>query len=257
MKPSENISAVGIDVGSSYIKMVGLNGSLKIAEKKVQPTGYDYGQTVQSLLESLPDRAPVGLTGYGRHLLPDAVARTEISCLVKAMVHLGVRDGTIVDIGGQDCKVIVLQDGRPVQHFLNRRCAAGTGAYLEFLAFRLHLEPAKLNQLASETAEMYPINSFCTVFTSTELLDCLRKNVPLGQLARGLYGAIVDRVREMGRLVPPIYLTGGVAAHHSVLQEVFTQLLDQDVHVPGNAQFVAAFGAALFAKEGCHDRPIL
>ena len=251
MSVSRAEPAVGLDLGSSYVKGVLLGADGRIAVTAAVPTGYDYHAASRRVLGRLgvsPGR--LGTTGYGRDLVGGDVARTDITCLARGAAALGAGNGTLVDIGGQDCKVIVVAEGRVRGHWINRSCAAGTGAYLEFLAHRLELDPARMNELAEGAARFHVLNSFCTVFTGTEILDCLRREIPLDELVRGMYASIAERVRAMAPLEPPVHLTGGVAAHHPVLAGVFEEVTGVAASVLPRAQFVAALGAALLAGEG-------
>lgn len=252
---------IGLDIGSSYVKAVSLNEDNTIGETFVQKTGYDYSSAVSSLLgrfekkgnkENKGNRPVMGVTGYGRNQWDGVIRKTEISALAKALNFLGILSGTLVDIGGQDNKVLRIKDGKLEEHSLNRRCAAGTGSYLEFIAFRLGIETSKMNELAgweSGAPVYHTLNSYCTVFAGTEILDCIKQNIPLPHLIRGLYASIVERVREMAELVPPVYLSGGVIAHHPVLAGIFNAVLGMEVRVVPDPQFLAAMGIALYAKE--------
>jgi predicted CoA-substrate-specific enzyme activase len=245
-------AAIGLDIGSSYVKAVRLGPAGAVACRRVQRTGYDIAAAVSSLLDGFTDGTPaLGVTGYGRSHWPGTATMTEISSLARAAVFAGVIDGTIVDIGGQDSKVLRLRNGKLVAHALNRPCAAGTGSYLEFIAQRLGLGIDRLNGIAGTESAYHPLNSFCTVFAATEILDCVKQHVPLPRLVRGLYAAIVERVRGIGSLESPLFLCGGVIAHHPVLADVFRKILGPKaaVSVLPEPQFLAAWGAALFAAE--------
>jgi predicted CoA-substrate-specific enzyme activase len=244
-------TVIGLDIGSSYVKAVSLNRDNTIAEKFLEKTGYNYESTVSSLLNRFKTKSPiVGVTGYGRYQWEGVVHKTEISALAMGMKHLGIIEGTLVDIGGQDSKILKLEKGKLVDHALNKRCAAGTGSYLEFTAFRMDTDIAGMNRLASQEKEtgFHPLNSFCTVFASTEILDCIKKNIPLPKLIRGLYASIAQRIREIAPLTPPVFLSGGVIAHHPALLEVFNTVLGVEINVVPDPQFLAALGIAAYAK---------
>ena len=246
------IDVIGLDIGSSYIKAVSLNPDRTIARKHLVKSGYNYAASVSSLLERFASRSPViGVTGYGRYRWDGDVQKTEISALAMGMKHLGLTDGTLADIGGQDTKILKLENGKLVDHALNKRCAAGTGSYLEFIAFRLDMDLAAMNTLANQDKEsgIHPLNSFCTVFAGTEILDCIKKDLPLPGLIRGLYASIAERIREIAPLTPPLYLSGGVIAHHPALLEVFKTVLGIDIQVVPDPQFLAALGIALYARQ--------
>jgi len=243
-------SALGFDMGSSYIKAVCLDHNGSITQKLLEPTGYDFAAGWQKLTHRLHQQKGItGVTGYGRNHVPANTTKTEISALARALVFRGVEGGTLIDIGGQDSKVIKIANKRVVDQIMNRRCAAGTGSYLQFAGQRLNLEAGEMNQIAASEQEYHPLNTFCTVFTATEILDCMNKKIPLSLLVRGLYASIVERIREMTRLEPPLYLSGGVIAYHPVLAELFKLLTDMPVHIVSDPQFVAAQGIALYALE--------
>jgi predicted CoA-substrate-specific enzyme activase len=191
----------------------------------------------------------MGVTGYGRDQCEGLVRKTEISSLAIAMNHLGFTDASLVDIGGQDNKVLKIKNGKLIDHALNRRCAAGTGSYLEFLSFRLNIDAAEMNRLAAEETGYHPLNSFCTVFAGTEILDCMKKKIPLPKLIRGMYASVAERVREMAGLAAPVYLSGGVVAHHPLLPDIFKSVLGFGVVPAPQPQYLAALGIAVHAKE--------
>jgi len=252
LSKSNNSAVIGLDIGSSYVKAVRLGPDRAIASRRLQKTGYDFSAAITSLLDGFNAGAlPLGVTGYGRNQWPGVVKKTEISALAKAAVFMGVREGTVVDIGGQDSKILKIKNGRLAEHALNRPCAAGTGSYLEFIAQRMGLDADKMNDIASGENDFYPLNSFCTVFASTEILDCIKKKIPMAKLIRGLYAAIVERIRGIASLESPLFLAGGVIAHHAVLADVFKAILGPqiDVTVLPDPQFLVAWGAALYAIE--------
>jgi (R)-2-hydroxyacyl-CoA dehydratese activating ATPase len=252
LSSSERSAVIGLDIGSSYVKAVSLDRGRAIASRRLQKTGYDFSAAVSLLLDGFQDGSQtLGVTGYGRNQWPAGVTRTEISSLAKAAAFMGIGEGTIVDIGGQDSKVLWIRNNQLAEHALNRPCAAGTGSYLEFIAQRLGMDAGTMNDIASEENDFYLLNSFCTVFAGTEILDCIKKNVPMPKLVRGLYAAIVERIRGIGGLESPVLLCGGVIAHHPVLADVFRAILGPriEVAVLPDPQFLVAWGAALYASE--------
>jgi len=244
-------TVIGLDIGSSYIKAISLNTDLSIAKKHLIKTGYNYSSSIATLLERFEGQNPIiGVTGYGRHQWKGEIQKTEITALAKGMVHLGISDGTLIDIGGQDSKVLKLEKGKLIDHALNKRCAAGTGSYLEYIAFRMEMDIARMNQLAEQDKEtgIQTLNSFCTVFAGTEILDHIKNKIPLPSLIRGLYASIADRIREIAPLTPPVFLSGGVIAHHPALLEVFKKVLGNDIQVMPNPQYLAALGIAIYTS---------
>lgn len=244
---------MGLDIGSSYVKAVVLRSENPpaIEAKYLEKTGYDLSAAVESVLSHVPTPFVLGVTGYGRSRWKGMVRKTEISALARAVQALGVTDGTVVDIGGQDCKVLKIRNGALIDHALNRRCAAGTGSYLEFIAHRLNIAPDALNDRAAQASGMHRLNSFCTVFASTEILDCMNRDIPLPHLIRGLYASIAERVSEIASLDSPVYLSGGVIGHHPVLVDGFKMVLDKDIdiNVLPDPQYLAALGMAVYVQE--------
>ena len=158
---------------------------------------------------------------------------------------------TVVDIGGQDNKVIHLDaDGKRIDFKMNRKCAAGTGAFIEEIALRLDLEVAEMDALAASTEEAVNLSSFCTVFAKTEILSHLRQGVPVADIVRGAFRSVVNRVVEMDPLAGEVVLTGGVVAHNPTLARLFAERLGRKVLVPPEAQFTGALGAAILASRG-------
>ncbi len=158
----------------------------------------------------------------------------------------------IVDIGGQDNKVIeIAATGKQVSFKMNRKCAAGTGSFLEEIAMRLDMSPKNMNLLAMKTKVSTPIGSYCTVFAGTEVIHHLRVEENAAAIMRGVYESVVKRIFEMTPLNmdKKIILTGGAIANNSVLIELFNEKLDQKVYIPKQPQYIGAIGAAFYGLE--------
>lgn len=246
----------GVDIGASATKLVLLDQNLNVQARVVRPSGVDYAATASACLDQALGAANPNIiartvaTGYGRRNVPFADdTRTEIQCHGDGCHHLLRRAVTIVDIGGQDNKVIRVDDrGKRIDFKMNRKCAAGTGAFLEEIALRLAIDVSELDPLAQQTTETVQLSSFCTVFAKTEILAHLRRGTPINQIVRGAYHAVVLRVVEMAPLDGEVVLTGGVAAHSRTVAEVFAERVGHHVHVPEYPQFTGALGAALAAR---------
>jgi predicted CoA-substrate-specific enzyme activase len=247
----------GVDVGASATKLVLVDEAREVRGRAVRRSGVDYAATATACLaEALAAAgAERGLlartvsTGYGRRNVDFADdTRTELQCHGVGCYHVYPFAITIVDIGCQDNKIIRLDGaGRRIDFKMNRKCAAGTGAFLEEIALRLALELDELERLASSTSEVVRLNSFCTVFASTEVLAHLRAGVSLPGLARGAFQAVINRVAEMDQLQGDVVLTGGVVAHNPTTAEILAETLHSEVKVPPYPQFTGALGAALTA----------
>ena len=247
----------GVDVGASSTKLILLDEGREVRGRSIRRSGVDYAATARACLDAAVEAAGAEMgqvrrtvsTGYGRRNVDFADdARTEISCHGVGCYHHFPSAITIVDIGCQDNKIIRLDEsGRRVDFKMNRKCAAGTGAFLEEIALRLDIELDELERLAGSTDETVRLNSFCTVFASTEILSHLRRGEPLTGLVRGAFASVVNRVAEMDRLAGEVVLTGGVVAHNPTTAEIFTDKLGGEVKVPPYPQFTGALGAALTA----------
>jgi predicted CoA-substrate-specific enzyme activase len=187
--------------------------------------------------------------GYGRKNVSFAHdTRTEIACHAAGAYHHFPRALTVVDIGGQDNKIIKLNEkGARVSFKMNRKCAAGTGAFLEEMALRLDLGLAYFNQMAQEAKEEATLGAFCTVFTATEVLGKIRHGVPVEALIKGLFASVLKRVREMDTLENTVVMTGGVIAHNPYLMTMMAEQLGREVFCPPRPQLTGAEGAALLA----------
>jgi predicted CoA-substrate-specific enzyme activase len=158
---------------------------------------------------------------------------------------------TVIDLGGQDSKVIRLGlDGRRLAHRMNRKCAAGTGSFLEEIALRLGTDIGQLDALAGTATEDLELGSFCTVFAGTEMLSLIRAGKRAGDLARAAYRSLIKRVIEMDVLQGTVVVTGGVFGHHPTMVKLLEHQLGRSVILPPHPQEMGAFGAALAAREG-------
>lgn len=251
---------VGVDVGACATKVVVIDARRDMRGYHVLRSGVDYAAASREGLEQALDAAgvPPGRirrvtsTGYGRNNVPFAdEVRTEIGCHMKGCFHYYPHAATIVDIGGQDCKVIHVDDrGRRVGFKMNRKCAAGTGAFLEETALRLGVDLSRLDSLARGASKRIRLGAYCTVFSATEILALIRRGESLEDIARGLLESVVQRILEMDPLEGTVILSGGVIHHNPFLARILEEKLGREVVVPPRPQFMGAFGAALYALEG-------
>jgi predicted CoA-substrate-specific enzyme activase len=248
----------GVDVGASATKLVLVCDGGEVLSRVVLPTGVDFaaiaGTCRERALEEIggaPEQVVRTVaTGYGRRNVPFAdAAQTEIHCHGVGCFSLLQRAMAVVDIGGQDNKVIRLgADGRRIDFAMNRKCAAGTGAFIEEIALRLGLNVADMEALAHGTDEAVRLSSFCTVFAKTEILAHLRRGASVESIVRGAFLSVVNRVMEMDPLDGEVVLTGGVVAHNPTIGEILSARLSRPVVVPPFPQFTGALGAALLAS---------
>lgn len=192
-------------------------------------------------------------TGYGRKNISISDCDiTEITCLAKGAFHHFPHPSCIVDIGGQDNKMIRLNGkGRRIDFQLNRKCAAGTGAFLEEIANRLDLKIDDLEPLARKSTQRIELGSYCTVFTFSEILSHLRQDVRLEDLVRGAMLSVVKRIYEFGIQGSDVILSGGVIEHNPMIAEILQEEFHINVLSPPRPQLLCAFGAALISRERC------
>jgi predicted CoA-substrate-specific enzyme activase len=245
-----------VDVGASATKLVLVDETGAVRARVVRASGVDYAATARAALESALAEAGTDAvtggtvaTGYGRRNVGFAqAALTEIQCHGVGCFHHFRRAIIVVDIGGQDNKVIHLDgEGQRRDFKMNRKCAAGTGAFIEEIALRLDLPLAELEPLASRSKEAVRLSSFCTVFAKTEILSHLRAGVPVDQVVRGAFVSVVERVLEMDPLLGEVVVTGGVVAFNPTIAAILGERLGRPVQVPPAPQFTGALGAALEA----------
>lgn len=249
----------GIDAGSRAIKVVLFDP----ARARVLGSGLsDQGVEQPRLAEALCDQVlreagltraqlrAVVATGYGRNRVAFAdTTITEITCHARGVHHLLPEARSIVEIGGQDSKVIRLEDGGRVRDFaMNDRCAAGTGRFLEVLATRLNLDWAALGELSRQSRQPAIISNTCVVFAETEIIGLLAEGVSPADIAAGVQNALATRVAALaGRtLETPVAFTGGVALQAGMVRALSTAL-GCALQVPPDPQFTGALGAALLA----------
>jgi predicted CoA-substrate-specific enzyme activase len=250
--------AAGIDVGSVSTK-VALSVNNENIIKVVIPTGWSPRQAGEQALAAALDRVGknhkvdvVVATGYGRIALPAANKTvTEITCHARGVAYLMPETRVIIDIGGQDSKIIKIgEKGRIVDFIMNDKCAAGTGRFMEVIAARLGVDVAELSDLAKNQSPV-ELNSMCTVFAESEVVGLLAKGVSKGAIIAGLNKAITRRICTMFERLnpsPPIIFTGGLAKNSSLTQNLSKEL-NMPVNVPVDCQFTGAIGAMLIASE--------
>ena len=247
----------GIDIGSVSTK-VALAVNEKIY-KVVIPTGWSPRQAGEHVLAAALDQAGVDggvdfvvATGYGRIALPTAnKAVTEITCHARGVAYLLPGTRVVIDIGGQDSKIIKIgAQGRVLDFVMNDKCAAGTGRFMEVIAARIGVDVAELSDLAKDEIPV-ELNSMCTVFAESEVVGLLAKGTGKGEIIAGLHQAISRRISAMiERIKPesPIIFTGGVAQNKSLVHSLSTQL-NMPILVPEDCQFTGAIGAMLIAAD--------
>ena len=132
---------------------------------------------------------------------------------------------------------------------MNRKCAAGTGAFLEEMAMRLDVSLDEMDRLASQSENMVKLGSFCTVFSATEVLENIRQGKNLPDIVKGVFYSMIKRVLEMDALTEKVVMTGGVVAHNPFMVKMTEEMIDRKILVPDYPQLTGAIGAALYAMQ--------
>lgn len=247
----------GIDVGASTTKSVIIDDTKEIISYYIVKSGADFKKASEiSFNESLKNAdiskeqiKYIISTGYGRYNVDfKNQTKTEISCHAKGAYFYFPKQITIVDIGGQDTKIIKLdKNGKRTSFKMNRKCAAGTGTFLEEIANRLDTPIEELNSLGREADKNLKLNSFCTVFASTEILTKIKEGESKENMVKGAYNAVIQRILEMDSLKGEVVLTGGVIAYNPIIGKLLKNDYDVIINIPPDPQIIGAFGAALFA----------
>ena len=248
-------SVAGIDIGSRSIELAVFDGTNLILQV-MAPTTFDPLAQCEKLMDGLKVERIVA-TGYGRKLFAASfldlkvTAITEIQAYALGARHLFPETRMVLDIGGQDTKVILLApNGRVAKFEMNDRCAAGTGKFLEFMATTLQIPLESFGDYALRSDRRIQINSMCTVFAESEATSLMARGERPENIAMGLHLAIVQRTTAMLRRVgleAPLLFAGGVA-HNACVRKVLEEHVKLSVVVPENPDMVGALGAALYAK---------
>lgn len=253
------IEALGIDAGSATAKIVGVDAGKTMVWHLLERSDPRVEDQVERFLERARQVGgyaagmPLVATGYGRGLVNQATRRvTEITCHARGIFAEFGHGGTLVDIGGQDSKVIRLNpEGKVVDFAMNDKCAAGTGSFLENTAGRLGVPLAQMGEIALSVSEEVLVSSTCTVFAESEVISLIAHGTPVASILRGLHRSLVKRIVAMIRAVglsPPLMLSGGVVRNPAVCR-MLEEETGETIVLPHRPQLMGAYGAALFALE--------
>ena len=254
-----SICALGIDVGSTTVKIAGVDAEGNLAWHFLEPADPRVEDQIERFLARARQEtskvwnAPLVATGYGRKLVRQATRSvTEITCHAKGVYRELAHGGTLVDIGGQDSKVIgISPKGDVVDFSMNDKCAAGTGRFLENTARRLGVPLERMGQVALSASDEVSISSTCTVFAESEIVSLIAHGVAVEPILRGLHRSLIQRVVAMIRtvgLVPPLMLSGGVVQNQAI-PRMLEEETGEKVVVPRHPQLMGAYGAALIALD--------
>jgi predicted CoA-substrate-specific enzyme activase len=250
----------GVDIGSLTAKAVILNNE-GMAGYAIMPAGAEVTAAAETVLASAlekagvkrADLAAVCATGYGRGKVNGAgKSVTEITCDARGTYYLVPEAGMMIDIGGQDSKVISFDTGGRVSDFaMNDKCAAGTGRFLEVMAQALGIPLEELGPVSLRHKKSVVISSMCTVFAESEVVSLIAEGYAREDILNGLHQAIASRIAAMARglrMERQVVVGGGVAKNSGVVKALESNL-NVKVQVPPEPQIVAALGAALCARD--------
>jgi predicted CoA-substrate-specific enzyme activase len=245
------LTVAGIDVGSRYIKYAVIEKGLPRFFR--EETGYDPLAVCRRLIDgTAPDELLA--TGYGRHLLSadrGVGTITEIKAVGRGAHEVFPSCRTIIDIGGQDTKVVLLNAAGSVENFeMNDRCAAGTGKFLEIMAHALGYSLADFGCLC-EADQQVSVSSLCAVFAESEVVTLIGKGVRREVIASALHNSIVTRILPLVKrvgLVDDVVFTGG-CARDVCLRRILAERLGKRVLVHDDPDVLSAYGAALCARD--------
>ena len=241
---------IGVDLGSRTVKMAVWDGE-RLVDHQIAASGFEPHRQAEKMIDDYRAKRVVA-TGYGRHLaaghFADAVI-TEIKAHALGIFHQFPGCTTIVDVGGQDSKVISLDAAGRVMNFqMNDKCAAGTGRFLEIMAASLAYSLDEFGAAALEASREVQINSMCTVFAESEVISMKNRGIPRDHIARAVHGSVADRLAAMlARLGhgETIAFSGGVARNPCMVEMLGQRLSWVRVLVPEQPDITGALGAAL------------
>ncbi|SFE82187.1 acyl-CoA dehydratase activase [Peptostreptococcus sp. D1] len=246
---------IGIDIGSSCAK-VSIMKDGKIEKNFMIPSGYNSKETAELIKNILLgdgidiEKSKITATGYGRISVPFAdQVMTEITCHGKGADFIFKKNATVIDIGGQDTKVISLKRGRVMKFIMNDKCSAGTGKFMEIMSNRLGLTLEELEGLASNGNDI-SISSMCTVFAESEVISLIGQGTPREDIANGVINSVVTKVVQLASQIPAenYILTGGFCDNKYFIRKL-SEALESIVESCPQARFAGAIGAAIFSSE--------
>ncbi|MFR5242903.1 MAG: acyl-CoA dehydratase activase [Roseburia sp.] len=251
---------MGIDIGSTSSKAVILEDGIRVAARKVIEAGIGSEGPDRVFADALSEAGitreeitRVMATGYGRMTFPGADDQaSELSCHGKGIHYLIPEARVVIDIGGQDAKVMQINERGALLNFvMNDKCAAGTGRFLDVMAGILSVQTSELAELAAKAEEPLSISSVCTVFAESEVISHLAAGATRSDVAAGIHQSVAKRVAGLGNRIGfrgPIAMSGGVALNAGVVRALEHELGKQIVTHP-DAQLAGAYGAAILAFE--------
>ncbi len=255
-----DIYTLGIDVGSTASKCVILKNGTDITAKSLVDVGAGTSgpqRAIDAVLQSanmeVKDMAFTLATGYGRNSLTGLADKqmSELSCHARGAVFLFPDVHTVIDIGGQDVKVLHIDNGMMVNFQMNDKCAAGTGRFLDVMARVLEVKVEDMGYLGSLSTKQIGISSTCTVFAESEVISQLSQGTDKHDIIAGIHRSVAGRVAGLAHRIgvqPQVVMTGGVAQNSGIVSALSEQLR-VEIFTSPLTQYIGALGAALFAHQ--------
>ena len=256
------IYTLGIDIGSTASKCVMLADGKEIVAKSLIAVGAGTSGPQRAIEEVLKaagktreEMSFILATGYGRNSLEGFADHqmSELSCHAKGASFLFPEVRTVIDIGGQDVKILRVENGAMTNFQMNDKCAAGTGRFLDVMARVLEVDVNDLGALGARSTKHVGISSTCTVFAESEVISQLAQDTDKCDIINGIHQSVAGRVAGLAHRVgvqEQVVMTGGVAQNTGVVQALEDQL-GHKIHTSPLTQYVGALGAALFAYKKC------
>ena len=247
------ICFLGVDLGSAYIKFTVVDENKNVVFRHMLETLNKNRLEQKHVMQAIHANFNLKYTcatGYGRkHFIETDMVKTEINCAAAGVSKYYPGDKNIIDIGGEDIKIVRCDGNNAVANFyMNDKCASGTGSFISEIAERAEINISEMSHLAAQSSYDQELNSFCTVFAKTEIMKWIFDGMSIDDISRGIYYSIANRVAKMklDHSVPTIMI-GGVIAHHHFLQTLLGEKFDMHIDINPNPQYVASEGAALLA----------
>jgi predicted CoA-substrate-specific enzyme activase len=258
---------LGIDVGSIASKLAVLDATARLIAHTCLPTGGEPQAAVKSGLKQIIAKRPnvsfagIAVTGSARELVAKMIdagfVKNEITAQARSTRHYFPDAKTIIEIGGQDSKIIIVRDGLVVDFGMNTVCAAGTGSFLDHQARRLGLTTAELGQLASCSQTPEPITGRCTVFAESDMIHRQQGGAKTEDVVYGLCKTLAQNyltsVAAGKDIQPPVVMQGGLALNLGMVR-AFTEELGYPITIPENPELMGAIGVALLALDVANSK---
>ena len=254
---------VGIDIGSTTIKIAIINEEKELVARGASPTGSRFNQNAVDALDLLLFRNNIKKeditytvsTGYGRKLFKDSDENvnelTANAVGARVFQQDGVKIRTIINVGGQDTKVILLDENGDIKNFvMNDKCAAGTGRFLDIAARNLEVDIIDMGSLHFEAKNSpLPVNSTCAVFAESEIISLLAAGHHVNEIVSGIHYSIARRISRLaarGRIEDDVLFDGGTALNKGMVEALENELM-RKIHIHPHPQFTTAIGSAHIA----------